>query len=108
MRLSCGNPLALAALQGGQTVLDLDSGGGSDAFQAGVKGRLPVWSLGWIMPQKTLQQPGFTDIYKRTQTKYIHQLQDPDNPLYESIAKALPKGAALVDYVVNLTLAAHK
>ena len=37
MGLSCGNPLAIAALQEGQTVLDLGSGGGFDAFQAGVK-----------------------------------------------------------------------
>lgn len=37
MGLSCGNPLAIAALQEGQTVLDLGSGGGFDVFQAGVK-----------------------------------------------------------------------
>lgn len=35
MGLSCGNPVALAALEAGQTVLDLGSGGGFDAFQAG-------------------------------------------------------------------------
>ena len=40
MGLSCGNPLAIAALREGQTVLDLGSGGGFDVFQAGerVKG----------------------------------------------------------------------
>jgi len=37
MGLSCGNPVAIAALEEGQTVLDLGSGGGFDAFQAGVK-----------------------------------------------------------------------
>ena len=37
MGLSCGNPVAIAALQEGQTVLDLGSGGGFDVFQAGVK-----------------------------------------------------------------------
>lgn len=37
MGLSCGNPLAIAALKEGQTVLDLGSGGGFDVFQAGVK-----------------------------------------------------------------------
>ncbi|MCL2872715.1 MAG: arsenite methyltransferase [Betaproteobacteria bacterium] len=37
MGLSCGNPVAIAALLEGQTVLDLGSGGGFDAFQAGVK-----------------------------------------------------------------------
>ena len=35
MGLSCGNPVALAALQEGQRVLDLGSGGGFDVFQAG-------------------------------------------------------------------------
>lgn len=40
MGLSCGNPVAIAALQEGQIVLDLGSGGGFDVFQAGerVKG----------------------------------------------------------------------
>jgi arsenite methyltransferase len=32
--LGCGNPLALASLQAGETVLDLGSGGGFDAFLA--------------------------------------------------------------------------
>ncbi len=39
MGLSCGNPVAAAALQEGQTVLDLGSGGGFDVFQAGEKVR---------------------------------------------------------------------
>lgn len=37
MGLSCGNPVAIAALQEGQVVLDLGSGGGFDVFQAGAK-----------------------------------------------------------------------
>lgn len=37
MSLSRGNPVAIAALQEGQTVLDLGSGGGFDVFQAGEK-----------------------------------------------------------------------
>ena len=37
MGLSCGNPVAMAALREGQTVLDLGSGGGFDVFQAGEK-----------------------------------------------------------------------
>jgi len=37
MGLSCGNPNALAALQPGETVLDLGSGGGFDVFIAGTK-----------------------------------------------------------------------
>lgn len=34
MRLGCGNPLAIAALKPGETVLDLGSGGGFDCFLA--------------------------------------------------------------------------
>ncbi len=37
MGLSCGNPAALAALQPGETVLDLGAGGGFDVFIAGRK-----------------------------------------------------------------------
>jgi len=37
MGLSCGNPTAIAALQPGQIVLDLGSGGGFDVFLAGPK-----------------------------------------------------------------------
>ncbi|MDR1921214.1 MAG: arsenite methyltransferase, partial [Candidatus Adiutrix sp.] len=37
MGLSCGNPVAIAALRPGQIVLDLGSGGGFDVFQAGEK-----------------------------------------------------------------------
>lgn len=37
MGLSCGNPTAIAAIQPGQVVLDLGSGGGFDCFLAGPK-----------------------------------------------------------------------
>mgnify|MGYP005835442895 CR=1 FL=1 len=37
MGLSCGNPMAIAALKPGQIVLDLGSGGGFDVFLAGPK-----------------------------------------------------------------------
>lgn len=44
MGLGCGNPVALAGLQEGETVLDLGSGGGIDVFLAakkvGVKGKV--------------------------------------------------------------------
>lgn len=56
MGLSCGNPLAIAALQEGQTVLDLGSGGGFDVFQAGavVKGTGRV--IGVDMTPEMLQK----------------------------------------------------
>ena len=34
MGLGCGNPIAIATLKAGETVLDLGSGGGFDAFLA--------------------------------------------------------------------------
>lgn len=37
MGLGCGNPIAIAALKDGETVLDLGSGGGFDCFLAGGK-----------------------------------------------------------------------
>ena len=37
MGLGCGNPIALASLQEGETVLDLGSGGGIDVFLAAKK-----------------------------------------------------------------------
>ncbi len=37
MGLSCGNPVALASLKAGETVVDLGSGGGFDVFIAGRK-----------------------------------------------------------------------
>lgn len=44
MNLGCGNPVALASLKEGETVIDLGSGGGLDCFLAankvGVKGRV--------------------------------------------------------------------
>jgi len=44
MGLGCGNPVALASLKAGETVLDLGSGGGIDVFLAsekvGAKGRV--------------------------------------------------------------------
>jgi arsenite methyltransferase len=39
MGLGCGNPLAIADLREGETVLDLGSGGGLDCFLARQKGR---------------------------------------------------------------------
>lgn len=37
MGLSCGNPIALASIKPGETVLDLGSGGGFDCFLAAKK-----------------------------------------------------------------------
>jgi len=40
LNLGCGNPVALASLREGETVIDLGSGGGLDCFLAAKKSRL--------------------------------------------------------------------
>ena len=54
MGLSCGNPVAIAALQEGQIVLDLGSGGGFDVFQAGEKVKTPGRVIGVDMTPEML------------------------------------------------------
>ena len=54
MGLSCGNPVAIAALQEGQIVLDLGSGGGFDVFQAGEKVRASGRVIGVDMTPEML------------------------------------------------------
>lgn len=69
MGLGCGNPLAIAALQEGEEVLDLGSGGGFDCFLA----RERVGSSGYIigvdmtpemirLARKNAAQSGYTNI----------------------------------------------
>src|SRR3990170_6369096 len=56
MGLGCGNPVALASLNEGETVLDLGSGGGMDVFLAskkvGSKGKI----IGLDMTPEMIQQ----------------------------------------------------
>ena len=56
MGLSCGNPLTIASLKEGQTVVDLGSGGGFDVFQAGRRvgksGRAIGVDMTWEMLEK--------------------------------------------------------
>ncbi len=54
MGLSCGNPNALAALQPGEVVLDLGSGGGFDVFIAGRKVGLTGRAIGVDMTPEML------------------------------------------------------
>jgi len=59
MGLGCGNPVALASLNKGETVLDLGSGGGMDAFLAskkvGSKGRIIGVDMTKAMIEKAKQ-----------------------------------------------------
>ena len=215
MGLSCGNPVAIAALKEGQTVLDLGSGGGFDVFLAGERGRasgrvigvdmtpemlakarenieqyrqrsgldnvefrlgeiehLPVpdnsvdvvlsncvinlspdkpqvWreifrvlkpagkvsisdlALLRPLPEKVremaaaligcvagaalvdetrsmMEKAGFTSVVLTPKPEYVRQMQEWNDSLYAEIAKALPQGDDMADYVVSLSIEAHK
>ena len=215
MGLSCGNPVAIAALREGQTVLDLGSGGGFDVFQAGEKvgasgrvigvdmtpemlakarknieayrqrtgldnvefrlgeiehlpvadagidvvlsncvinlspdkpqvwrevlrvlkpgGKISVSDLALLQPlpdgiramaaalvgcvagaalveetRTMLEDAGFTSIVLTPKPDYVRNMQDWNDPLYAAVAKALPAGAELADYVVSLGIEARK
>lgn len=69
MGLGCGNPVALAALKEGETVLDLGSGGGIDVFLAakrvGDKGKVIGVDMTKEMIEKaksTAQKYGYTNV----------------------------------------------
>ena len=215
MGLSCGNPVAIAALKEGHIVLDLGSGGGFDVFQAGEKvkaaGRvigvdmtpemlgkarrniehyqqrtgldnvefrlgeiehLPVpdnsvdvvlsncvinlspdkpqvWReifrvlkpggsvsvsdlallkplpekvcsmvaalvgcvSGAVLVEETrtmLEQAGFSSVTLTPKPEYVRQMQEWNDPLYQEIAKGLPKGEEMANYVVSLNIEAKK
>ncbi|MCL1889236.1 MAG: arsenite methyltransferase [Desulfovibrionaceae bacterium] len=66
MGLSCGNPVAIAALREGQRVLDLGSGGGFDVFQAGEKVGASGLVIGVDMtPEMLAKARGNIEEYRR-------------------------------------------
>lgn len=215
MGLSCGNPVAIAALQEGQIVLDLGSCGGFDVFQAGGKvkaagrvigvdmtpemlakargniaqyrqrtgldnvefrlgeieylpvadasvdvvlsncvinlspdkpqvwreifrvlkpgGKVSVSDLALLKPlpdniremaaalvgcvagaalveetRSVLEKAGFKSIVLTPKPDYVRNMQDWNDPLYQEIAKALPQGEEMADYVVSLSIEARR
>ncbi|MGE5508317.1 MAG: arsenite methyltransferase [Chitinophagales bacterium] len=69
MGLGCGNPVALASLKEGETVLDLGAGGGFDCFlaarQVGAKGKVIGVDMTPDMVEKArrnAQQGGYTNV----------------------------------------------
>lgn len=68
MGLSCGNPVAIAALQEGQTVLDLGSGGGFDIFQAGEKVKASGRAIGVDMTPEMISKARQNCAYYRKTT----------------------------------------
>jgi len=215
MGLSCGNPVAIAALKEGQVVLDLGSGGGFDVFQAGAKvkaagrvigvdmtpemitkarknieqyqqrtdfnnvefrlgeieylpvpdnsidvvlsncvinlspnkpqvwreifrvlksgGKISISDLALLEPlpdnvqemaaalvgcvagavlveetRAMLEKNGFNSIILTPKPDYVRNMQSWNDPLYEQIAKKLPEGKEIADYVVSLSIEARK
>jgi SAM-dependent methyltransferase len=68
MGLSCGNPNALAALQPGEVVLDLGSGGGFDVFIAGRKVGAAGRAIGVDMTAEMLGKARRNIVAYRSQT----------------------------------------
>jgi SAM-dependent methyltransferase len=66
--LSCGNPAALAALQPGEVVLDLGSGGGFDVFIAGRKVGATGRAIGVDMTPEMLAKARRNAVSYRQQT----------------------------------------
>jgi arsenite methyltransferase len=95
MGLSCGNPGAIAALQPGEVVLDLGSGGGFDVFlvaqQVGAKGR----AIGVDMTPEMLGKARANAELFRKQTK----LSNVEFRLGE--IEHLPMADASVDVVIS-------
>ena len=68
MGLSCGNPAALAALQPGETVLDLGAGGGFDIFIAGRKVGATGRAIGVDMTPEMLSKARHNIAHYRQET----------------------------------------
>ena len=95
MGLSCGNPVAIAALQEGQTVLDLGSGGGFDVFQAGEKVKTAGRVIGVDMTPEML-------VKARKNTEQYRQRTGLDNVEFRlGEIEYLPVSDASVDVVLS-------
>jgi ubiquinone/menaquinone biosynthesis C-methylase UbiE len=82
--LGCGNPTALAGLNKGETVLDLGSGGGIDAFLAaqkvGSKGKV----IGVDMTEKMIEKAQNTAIEKRYENVEFRQGEIENLPVEDN------------------------
>ena len=95
MGLSCGNPVAIAALKEGQTVLDLGSGGGFDVFQAGEKVKASGRVIGVDMTPEMLAKA-------RKNIEHYHQRTGLDNVEFRlGEIEYLPVPDSSVDVVLS-------
>ena len=54
------------------------------------------------------EKAGFTSIVLTPKPDYVRNMQDWNDPLYKQIAKTLPQGEEMADYVVSLSIEARK
>jgi arsenite methyltransferase len=89
--LGCGDPITLAALQPGQTVLDLGSGGGLDCFLAAKKVGESGRAIGVDMTPEMIERARATA--ERLQVKNVEFRQ--------GLLEALPVEAGTVDVAIS-------
>lgn len=105
MGLSCGNPAALAALQPGETVLDLGAGGGFDVFIAGRKVGASGRAIGVDMTPEMLAKA------RRNVASYREQTQLDNVEFRLGEIEHLPVADASVDVIISncvINLSPHK
>jgi ubiquinone/menaquinone biosynthesis C-methylase UbiE len=95
MGLSCGNPVAIAALREGQVVLDLGSGGGFDVFQAGEKVKASGRVIGVDMT------PEMNDKARRTIDQYREHTGLDNVEFRLGEIEYLPVADASIDVVLS-------
>lgn len=91
MGLGCGNPVALASLKEGETVLDLGSGGGIDVFLAAKRVGLKGKAIGIDMTEEM--------VHKAKVTAKEHGYKNVDFRLGE--IESLPVASDSVDVVIS-------
>ena len=105
MGLSCGNPVAIAALEEGQTVLDLGSGGGFDTFLAGEKVKASGRAIGVDMTPEMVSKARKNCDYYRTASGF-------DNVEFRlGEIEHIPVADASIDVVLSncvINLSPHK
>jgi SAM-dependent methyltransferase len=91
LSLGCGDPLALAALEPGQTVLDLGSGGGIDCFMAARQVGPSGHVIGVDMTPAMLEKAG----------QNREKLGFGNVEFREGVIEALPVAAETVDVILS-------
>lgn len=95
MGLSCGNPVAVASLKAGETVLDIGCGGGFDVFQAGPRVGATGRIIGVDMTEEMLTKA-------RNAQSWYHKHTGLDNVEFRhGTMEALPVDDGTVDVILS-------